>query len=225
MHFRLAVRALLVLAFLGSAPAAGADTCPDSQYGLNATGGALVTVHGAMFEYVAGPTRQVAFDLTAGTVRLRHDGKFLSSVLARDTYTVGGLAPGTLVPLVVEFDVDAAISTIGCGGSNCWGYMFARITHGTDVASETAQENFWSGPPRPVPRVVQLPLVFVAGQPETIEFSLAGGYASEFQTVADGTIRFLVLPECASISSCFGYAAIPTPAVPESWGGVKAAYR
>ena len=40
-----------------------------------------------------------------------------------------------------------------------------------------------------------------------------------------GGYRFVGLPAGASVTSCQGFAGDPTPALPASWGGVKAAYR
>jgi hypothetical protein len=211
------------------APAgARAQACPDgfAQFnGGTSFGAPAFVVTGAVFDTVLSPTKQLGYDLPSGQLTLRADGKFPTSIRARDRFDVTGVPAGTPVALVVELAAQGTIATIGCGGSNCWGYLGVRIVHGAAQASDVAQENIFSGPPRPVEAVAQLPVVIVAGQPETIELELYAIGAAEFRETGLATFRFLGLPPGASIVSCHGYVDAPTPARAVSWGRVKAVYR
>jgi hypothetical protein len=73
-----------------------------------------------------------------------------------------------------------------------------------------------------------IPLSFAPGTPFTLEADLVtageNGVFPEAAGVATGTIRFRGLPAGYSIVSCQNYD-LPTPALPATWGGVKALYR
>ena len=70
-------------------------------------------------------------------------------------------------------------------------------------------------------------LDLVAGTPAPVRVELTAYQSAGGRHVADGdaAIRFLGLPPGAHVVSCQGYADPSTPALPSSWGEVKALYR
>ncbi len=212
------------------APVAAAP-CPLSEVRFNR--GPVVTSGVAVFDTSLSADERLAFDLVAGTLLLRHPnfpllGNSSTHVRARDAFDVVGVAPGTPVSMVAEFSVDGAVWTPACGGSGCWGNLGISIAHGGVSATQNAQINIFTGqPPRLVHLVARLPVVLVAGQPEVLEFLIAGSESAggNHFVIGDGAYRFLDVPPGVVVVSCQGVAAGPTPTRATSWGRVKAMYR
>ena len=114
----------LVLAVALFSPARAQD-CPVAEMQFNA--GGIFVSDAAAFDTVASATKELAYDAPAGTLALMHEGKFSTFVRLNDVFLLGGLISGTPVPVVLELVADGQVSTPGCGGSNCWGYLGVRI--------------------------------------------------------------------------------------------------
>ena len=171
---------------------------------------------------------RAAYDLVNGWVGMVHSGSLApTSALARDTFTLTGVAPGTPVPVRVQWVVDGSISTDGCGGSGCWGNAEAEIRSGDLSAEKIASFNLYAAEVRPFQLVVELPLTLIAGTATDIEFRLEGWRppGASHKSEGAGPYRFLDLPAEAGVVSCNGFVGLPSPAMPASWGSVKAAYR
>jgi hypothetical protein len=221
-----------VLFAMALARTAGASVCPAGEANLL---GPSVGFETAQYEStVVEPgsdyvSATVACDLTLGSLSFLHAGLYPGStwILARDFFDVTGVPAGTAVDVVAELVADGVIRPNGCGGSGCSAGATASI------ASEGAyQEDVEGGPSFAPPTIpihleTQLPLTIVAGTPRLIEFKLQGGRAAggSHDVEAAGVYRFVNVPAGVTVVSCRGLAASPTPALPASWGKVKAAYR
>ena len=223
---------LLALVAGVSAVPAGADVCPTSGMSLaykapfTSTAATLDSTSTYQGEMAARGT----YDIPQGTLQIFHGGSlYTSSVTARDDYDVVGVAPGTPVTVTVQITFDGTIATPGCGSSGCWGYLRATIrwqtTHADDVQQKnTIADTFTT---ESVHGQVSLPVTIVAGQPERIEFELAGYRSPGGNQIENGTgtIRFVGLDPSLRIVSCQGYGAGVVPARPKTWGSLKLLYR
>jgi hypothetical protein len=215
-----AALAALVLA----TPAAAGVVCPESWVVLHGT--LQFTTTAGVFEYSDSDCHAGA-DLPQGTVNMSQPG-FLAAttVEALDAYDVVGVPPGTPVNLTAQFVVDGSVSTPGCGGSGCGGYVKIRLAHEADGDSITYSIHLFQGS-QSFHDVRSLPLTIVAGSPEVLRFLLSGArtpggaHASEGR----GTILFTGLPEGVDVVSCQGYSLAATPVHGTSWGSLKTIYR
>lgn len=174
-------------------------------------------------------TAHAAFDLVAGTVEVTHGEIYPgeTSVRARDTFDVTGVVPGTHVVLTAEFVVDGTVTTTGCGGSGCTGGLAAFIDANGSQAMEGGGGPQFGAGTLAFHLAPRLAIDFTAGTPVAVAFRLLGAHAPGGNHRVDvaGTYRFIDLPPGVGVISCRGLVGSPTPALPASWGRVKAAYR
>ena len=174
----------------------------------------------------------LSYDLVAGMV---HEHSFAGLggstwVRVSDLYDVAGVAPGTPVLATAELLVDDAwVETVGCGGTGCWGFVYARIVSGPDSIEASNGINVYESNTKVslTPFGSKLGITFTAGTPIPLTFRIEGHQTAGGSHATDATarIRFSGLPAGASVVSCQGYVDPSTPARPSSWGRLKAAYR
>ena len=206
---------------------ASAATCPSSQMAFH--GSTVFSSTAAVFDSAeAGfPDFHVSYDLPQGKVSMSQPG-FLSAtfVEAADAYDLVGVAAGTAVNLTAQFMVDGSVSTPGCGGTGCGGYVTIRISHGALFDEMRHSIHLFQGS-QSFHDMRSIPVTIVAGAPEVLQFKLegartpGGAHASE----ATGTILFAGLPLGAAVTSCQGYSIRATPVRRASWGSIKSIYR
>ena len=207
---------------------AGAD-CPTNTFALasapapwtESTLDTTVSTNGVVIA-------RAAYDLVAGTLAVLHPASLAPTyVHVGDLFDVTGVAPGTVVNLVAELAASGTISTSGCGGSGCSGYLRATITANGQSSTEMASRTVFAAATVPISVVTVQPIALVAGTPTLVEFELRGGRSPGGNHRVDGTgaYRFLGLPKGAGLVSCRGFTGAPTPAAPATWGRVKAGYR
>ena len=215
----LALPIVLILAL--SSPVRAQD-CPVAEMQFNA--GGIFVSDAAVFDTVVSATKELAYDAPAGTLALRHEGKFSTFVRLNDVFLLGGLVPGTPVPVVLELVADGQVSTPGCGGSNCWGYLGVRILADDASGTDSDGRNVFSGS-QAAHADLGVPILFLAGVPKLIAIELNALGSADHLVTGSATFRFTALPAGATVISCHGYLQAPTPAAPATWGRVKAAYR
>ncbi len=212
----------IAIALAVSTPARG-GVCPASRYLV--TGTTPVTTTAGTFE-ADDSGHHVAADLGQGHVEMSQPGTLATTwVDAADAYDVSGVAPGTAVPLTALFDVNGSVSTPGCGGSGCSGYVTIRITHGAAYAETTYSIGLFNGS-QSFHDVRRLPVTIVAGTPEVVSFKLLGGRApgGDHASEGRGQIGFADLPAGVAVISCQGFGGA-TPVSRRSWGALKTIYR
>jgi hypothetical protein len=167
------------------------------------------------------------WDLVAGTVHVHHWGGLGNSIVrATDLYDVAGVPPGTNVTVTVQMDVGAWAATDGCGGTGCAGFVSGQI-----FIPGGSYYDYGVGPTFGglvgFSFRVEGSLTLTAGAPVPVSYELLARRTAGGSHSANGvaTIRFLGLPEGAVITSCQGYVDPSTPALPSSWGRLKARYR
>jgi hypothetical protein len=219
---------------LGAASMARAQglACPNSEVQLGDSNvadyatAALDTSH----TYPTG-TYRAAYNLLAGTL---HIEKPLTSnfgypyMIASDRYDIAGLAPGTIVPLTVAFDVNGYVQSAGdCGGSGCSGFFGARMfKDGVTVVDQSVSVGFTGR--ADLVQALKFPTSITVGQPSEIQFQLyyfvqAGG--DHYGGIGDGAFHFTGLRAGAAMVSCQGFGGSPTAAHRGSWGALKTIYR
>jgi len=175
----------------------------------------------------------VAYDLIAGTFGATGGGgggKYSGGVQLQfsDSYQIVG--PSLVTP--ISFQVALHVG----GTLNAGFYTYPYI--GTVCDATSGRVTCTSGPasvsrnytvpsqecqPRTLDDGMTLALAKLPGEvfPLSILLSVFG---TETGTV-DGTFQFTGLPPGYSIRSCQGFGGPPVPALPVSWGGLKATYR
>jgi hypothetical protein len=220
----------LVVAFALLSPTAARATvaCPESHAQLVGFNN-LFAVQGPVLDTTY-TTSHAGFDLPAGTVAVSRavGGVNWTRSIATDDFDVTGVAPGTPVAVIAEFEVDGYVSSPGCGGSGCGGYFQASLTQGANSnAQQVTLPNPFAGGQVNLTQTLTLPVTITAGSPLTIAFELAvfvpaGGNAGGS---GNGTIRFSGLPPGANVVSCQGFGSATTPARSTSWGRLKTHHR
>jgi hypothetical protein len=211
---------------------AAADTCASSVIQMPSR--SPITTSAATFDTSSSSSGvllgQAAFDIPQGSVHVYHGGSLGSTtVTMRDYYDVSGVAPGTPVTLTVEFAFAGTVSTPGCGASGCWGDFTATITWNGQTAQVFKNVNViadtWTS--FPVSGGTSLPITFVAGTPQLIEFKLSGFRDPGGNQIEDGTghLRFVGTDSSIQVVSCNGYGDRVTPTHASSWGSLKVRYR
>ncbi len=233
--FRLSSRARFAtcaaLALLATLPlTARAQSCPASEYTLGGAPHVASTAPTADTTWAppgySGSFR-VAWDLRAGNVTMYHCCSLAEThAWVRDAFDVTGVAPGTPVSLVVEFDVHGAVFTSSCGGTGCSGTFGAALRYGEDSTVVVHPAHLFNGRAE-FHDVLWAPVTIVAGQPQTIEFQLFGhrNVGGSHGAEGQGQIRFSAVPAGVSVVSCQGFGASPTPTRRASWGALKTIYR
>jgi hypothetical protein len=220
---------LVFLATVSCAAPAGAGPCPVNTFFHS---GIVEPIDAAAFDTTMGtaqgfPNRD-AFDLVAGTLHVYHPGSLSYTLVdVSDLFDVEGIPPGTIVPVTIEAQAWGWIATDGCGGTGCYGYVALRLTTPTDAGQGEANFNLFGPESRPFSYVVTSQAVFQAGSPILVSVALQAGRApgGSHYAMGDASYRFVGLPAGARVVSCRGYADPGTPALPRSWGSLKARYR
>jgi hypothetical protein len=211
MRTRLAHVCLAALLAALPATKARAGACPSSSLDLGArhidTGAPSYSVPDTTWD---GIVLSDGYDLVAGTISAyTPGGLYRVYVRPHDLYDVTGVAPGTH------------------GASGCWGVLETTIVTPADSIDEFHGQNIFSAATRANDFTTGATIEFVAGTPTPVAFLLQAfqspGGAHESYGLAK--IRFTGLPPGALVTSCQGYVDPATPALPTSWGRVKAAYR
>lgn len=209
---------------------ASADTCASSEIQL--AGQVTVTSTASTLDTtaVAYNGAEGSYDIPQGKIYVHHGGTLHpTSVASRDYYDVSGVAPGTPVTLTAEFDFAGTVSTPGCGASGCWGDFIASITWNGQTAQDFKNVNViadtWTS--FPVSGGTSLPITFVAGTPQLIEFKLSGFRDPGGNQIEDGTghLRFVGTDSSIQVVSCNGFGDRVTPTRASSWGSLKVRYR
>jgi hypothetical protein len=215
---------VVVSSALPAAEARATTPCPANQ--MHFGDGTVFTSTAAAFDSTRNEDH-VQYDLVTGNL-VMHQCCSITGALTDvyDEYDVTGVPAGTPVSLTVVLTVDGAIWTFHCGGTGCAGHYVARIIHGTDAAQANHSDNIFDGRIEHHD-VVTLPLTIVAGQPERLEFYLAGGRAlgGSHGSEAIAVISFTGLSAGMSIVSCQGFAGGVTPVRRSTWGQLKTRYR
>jgi len=174
-----------------------------------------------------GRTVADGWNLATGTLRIHHWGGLgTSTVHVSDFYDVTGVPTGTQVVVLVQMDVAAWAATDGCGGTGCAGYVEGRITSPEQTVSQFGVGHTFGGLVT-FGFFVGSYVTLTAGTPTPISFQIDARRVPGGSHSADGvgTIHFLGLAPGQTVVSCQGYVDPSTPALPTSWGGVKARYR
>ena len=212
---------------MGALPAQAGD-CPSN--GIEKPGFTYASVSAAYQtpETISyGRTVYDGWDLTNGTLRIHHWGGLGNSVVhAADLYDVTGVPPGTKVTVILRMDIAAWAATDGCGGTGCAGYVGAQITTPEQTREQHGIGHTFGGFVG-FGFYVETPLTLTAGTPVPVAFMIEAHRTAGGNHEADGvgTFRFLGLTGGQAVVSCQGYVDPSTPALPTSWGGVKARYR
>jgi len=174
-----------------------------------------------------GRTVSDGWNLVNGTLRIHHWGGLGTSIVeVTDLFDVTGVDPGTEVVVLLRMDVAAWAATDGCGGTGCAGYVGGSIATPEQTVYQygvgptyggLVDFSFW----------VITSVTLTAGTPLPVSFKLDAMRVPGGSHSADGvgTYRFSGLPAGAHVVSCQGYVDPTTPALPSSWGALKAAYR
>jgi len=170
---------------------------------------------------------RAGFDAGPGKFRL-HGG---SSLFGRelqlsiaDLFVAGGLPAGTPVEVVAELHAHGILE-----------HWMATHTSADFLASLESgsvgdfMEEHAGSPnvPTSFDRILRIPIHARAGEAFEVRAHMFGasgisGYA-ECDALAEWSFR--VETPGATLTSCYGYAGIPTALAPASWGGIKARYR
>lgn len=213
---------LLAVILIGAAPAAA--QCPASAYAF-ATGG-LQTVESEQFHAESSP-EWVTFDHPTATYAL-HSGMALpgSVIRAIDRFELAGVPPGTQMTLTARFAYSGFAETPGCGGTGCCGRYRIILRSAADTAVVNGVGHTFGGR-ADFSGVLELPLLFVAGQPRDVEVyieaSRCGGGSHE--TEVAGTVSFEGDDPDALITSCKSFGPVAVPTLSRTWGRVKSMYR
>lgn len=213
----------LLLAGVPAAPAKAAD-CPPGTVTLG-TGISSISTE-AVFDTVA-LQGECRWDMTAGNVYLYSAGWLGGPYVdAFDDFDVLGVPAGTPVNLVAVLTIDGAVWTDGCGGTGCGGYYSVDFLHGADSLGVLHNDHLFSG------RidhhdVLQMPLTFVAGQPERLHIRAHGARTpgGAHESEANCVLTFTGLDAGMGVTSCKGFAGLAVPVRPVSWGRLKTVYR
>jgi len=218
---------LAVLACVGALPAQAGD-CPTN--GIEKPGFTYSSVSGAYQTPDSTDFGQIVYDgwnLSTGTLRVHHWGGLgTSTVHVSDLYDLTGVPPGTQVVALAVMDVKAWAATDGCGGTGCAGYVGGTITSPEQTATQFGVGPTYGGFVS-FNFFVASYVTLTAGTPTPVTFQIDARRVPGGSHSADGvgTIHFVGLAPGQTVVSCQGYVDPSTPALPTSWGGVKARYR
>jgi hypothetical protein len=168
---------------------------------------------------------RVTFDRTSGRMSLDAVGRMWAGERVVEQFDVVGVAPGTTVSANVFFQLDAEVLN-NCGGSGCGAYFTATLAYGADSA---VADGSIGGPcsscTRTVDETLSLPITFVAGTPQDVEFALLyhTTHVAWGRVAAVGSYGVVGLPAGVRAVTCGG--ADLTPVRRTSWGRLKSAYR
>jgi hypothetical protein len=228
-----ALVSLVLAALVGYTPATGqVIPCPNSDIRLE--GQILAQYPSAVVDTVLtdqSGTFRAGYNLTTGAMYLDKpiaSGPGLMYVNPRDRYDITGLPPGTVVPLTAILDVNGYVESAGiCTADGCSGTFGARIG---DPFSWYAEQSVSVGQTGRSDLVTQLqfPFSITVGQPSLVQYQIyyfATATGLGHGGIGQATFSFSGLPAGATLVSCNGYSAQPTPTRATSWGRLKTIYR
>lgn len=136
-----------------------------------------------------------------------------------DDFDLSGVAVGTAVPLTARLSLSL----------HAWDYMgpgsaYAGLLEGASNSS-TVEWNLFDFYDSTRETVLTVQVTAMAGTPFRMRY-FVGSHVGELCFAEwHGTFDFTGIPAGASVVSCNGYAQVPTPTRPSSWGRLKARYR
>jgi hypothetical protein len=222
----------VLLTLLAVAPACG-EPCATTQVFIDSD--PPIEVYQSSFDSTGGSSAaayQIALDLGLGRLESRMIGNDFGriEIRASDRYQLEQIDAAFAGPAVIDAVLEVTV-VLGNGcGLEC-AYAMTRIEWRDEAGSvvdylaDTAQQ-------LGVHRFeMTLPVIAIYGEPirlsALIETQVRGLGANLFGRADVSTrLRFDRVPSGAHVVSCYGYDSMPdTPALPSSWGGVKARYR
>ena len=170
---------------------------------------------------------EAAFDIPAGTFEVSISEGGSMHLWLRDSFTITGPAAGTPIAFHMRFQVQGSVNWTSYGPAQQVQVTVRPLElHAGDAATE------WgfglSSEPRttyPFASSFDITLQRLAGEPIGIEIDVQTAISNAGSTRLYGSFSFPDLPQGWSVDSCKGYHRDqPVPAIPTSWGSVKATY-
>lgn len=165
---------------------------------------------------------EAAFSIPHGTlhsVAWSPFGVCRPQTTVEDDFVVGGLPDGTVVSLTARLELSLT-------GSNYMGpgNAFAGLVEGTFNSSRLDWDlaEFYGNTRE---TVLSVPVTAIAGTPFHMRYFVGATLGELCYASWDGSFVFVDVPADASVISCNGYVQAPVPALPTSWGKLKARYR
>ncbi len=194
--------------------------CVDIWYGFStAPGAALNWGEEPVISWAAGEECPLGcYDLRSGLIEIKAWGapwgqQCGATICAGDRFQVVGVSGSDPLQFAAEFWVDGVVN-----GPDVAVSAVLREPSDPTGASDRVTDG-------PVQMRMKVPLFHAPGEEFAVYFSLEAGAAGlSGDAHAAGTLRFSGLPPGAYVISCQGYD-LPVPAIPTSWGQVKALYR
>jgi hypothetical protein len=224
------VRAAVVAVLLGSwiIPAAARAQCRVSDL---ICGGDALTATTATFEHhcsdVVMSVADLSYDVPAGKLHMSYSETMQVAISLHDDFTVTGIPDGTPVPLHVRLRYAGTGSGYGGPYPGAGGTMRVALLDplpGEAPAAKSYGLVFALVNAAPFADSLDFTFTRPAGTPFGLEIHGDAWYG--YNLINDASFAFLDLPPGAHVGSCLGYRQEqPTPAIPRSWGSLKAAYR
>jgi hypothetical protein len=170
---------------------------------------------------------RASFDIPAGTFKVAVSEGGSMHLWLRDAFTITGPAPGTPVTFHMRVHVEGYVNWTGYGPPQQV-QVTVRPLEPLPGESSTAWGYGLSGPynAQLYANSFDISLARTAAEPIGIEIDAQSEIHNAGSTGLNGTFSFPDLPPGWSIQSCKGYRVDqPVPAIPTSWGHVKAGYR
>jgi hypothetical protein len=224
------VFAIVAVAVLSAAPRALAAACPAAVVEISSySGAASFSVDAAVYDssFAYGNTAHLAFDRQLGTLALEASsgGRLWASERVVETFDLVGVAPGTSIDGMIEFQLDG-YSQQDCGGSGCGVQLEGALTVGADSVVADANQAGPGSLTKPLGATLSRMVTFVAGSPVHAEFALrygTGPGAGGAMGKVTASYRVRGLPPGVQAVTCGGTATTPVRAA--SWGELKSRYR
>jgi hypothetical protein len=216
------LRTLAAIAFGLLAPARAFSDCPQSCIDIASPSCTTIAVRSASVPaghgFGAGSGQ---YNLPAGTLEAGGNGTGGigggAAVDARDRYQVTGIPAGTPLTFTAQLDVS--------GFSGQSGFFFAEIIEGASNQQSWSHSNpgqLMYG----VSTTIAVTINRLAGEEFDLKSTVRAGTGPVGSATTSAVLHFANLPQGARVVSCQGYAQdVPVPALPASWGSLKAQYR
>ena len=216
---------LIILLSVGNdVPCASSQTCPESCI---YTGGTPACTTEPI-RYLGSPSchgcgsGEGRYDLPAGRLEALatyHPVGSGASVVTRDDFRVVGVPEGTLLTFTAELQVSIFGSSDGCGSAG-FGEGEATSRSASICGSGVGDPFCCAANP-----TLTLPLTRLVNEVFRLT-STVNTHSRDGSAQSTGQLRFSGLPQGARVESCQGYVQdVPVPALPASWGSMKARYR
>jgi hypothetical protein len=170
---------------------------------------------------------EARYDIPQATLFLTSGSPFGGcnpEITVEDDFVVHGLPDGTPVSFTARFEVTADYyCVLGSGAVSA----SVRAADGVPAAlSWSLTQNECKGDGNNTRSgILTVPVNAIAGDPFRMRFVLGGEMGELFGEEVSGTFAFDGLPNGTTLVSCNGFAFGPVPALPASWGSLKARYR